>query len=155
MSRRGPGAALAAVLALAGCGGADRPRATSGHALAWTGTPHLYAHPTLRRDRILSGVVRNASSRPVLVQSRDVRVVDARGRRVRAAAIFLSSYAHRIPPFNKPSTVPGREQRLKGFVAELPPGRDVPLTVSWRLGPAPAAPVRVELGGSSLPIPAR
>ncbi len=146
-------AAVAVVLAVSPGGAGERPAGSGG--LVWERPPLLVVPQALPNDRILTGQVRNDSLRVIAIRARDVRVIDGQGARVRAAAIFLSSYAHRLPPFNRPDVVPTREQRLKGIVARIEPGRRVPLTVSWHVPKRSQPPVRVELANASLPIPGR
>jgi hypothetical protein len=144
-----PALAAAGALALAACGGGRAD------VVAWHGSPRLLTPPTLPGDRILTGQVRNASPKTLYVQARDVRLVDDAGRRVPGSAIFSDSYAHRIQPLNRPDPTPPLEQQRKGIIAQIAPGKVVPLTVSWHERKRAGAPVKVQLAGASLPIPGR
>jgi hypothetical protein len=143
-------ALIAGTIVLAGCGGGG-----GADVVAWQGSPRVLTPPTLPGDRILTGEVRNASRAPLYVQARDVRLVDDGGRRVPGAAIFSSSYAHRIQPLNRPDPTPPLEQQRKGIIAQIAPGSAVPLTVSWHEPKRSGAPVKVQVAGGSLRIPGR
>ena len=146
--------ALALLLALGGCGGgAD---AQSG-GLVWDREPRVTKPPNLPRDRVLSGEVRNDSLERVDLEARDLRVVDAEGRRLPGNAAFLRTFVHGLfPPTREPGGgVPAGERLRTGEIARILPDRKVPLTVAWRVPPGREAPVRIDYGRGSLPIPAR
>ena len=122
--------------------------------LGWLGAPEVYEVPELPRDRILSGKVRNTSTKPVDISVDRVTVVDARGRKVKSSVRFLSAFAHGLYPPAQQVRDPGDFERTRlGEIAKLKPGASVPMTLSWRVAPGGAAPVEVRFGGGSLPLP--
>jgi len=146
-------------LAGAGCSGGEPtpPVATKPGArdLSWTGTPRIVRPPRLPNDRILAGTVRNDSIRAVGLSQSDLRVVDARGRRVNASAVFLRTFVHGLyPPGREPRRLPESELRRTGRKAVIASRGTAPLTVSWRQRPGARPPVRIEYGAGSLPVPA-
>jgi hypothetical protein len=144
-------AALALSLAAGGCGSDG----DSAGELKWDGKPSVMRHPTLPADHILTGAVRNDGLRPLRLEARDLRLVDAEGRKVNATAVFLRGYLHSLYPPTRPPAggVPEREQQRIGRVLKLEPGKTAPLTLSWRLAPGAGPPVRADYGTGSLPIP--
>lgn len=146
--------ALVALLALAGCGGEDEGAAGD---LVWEKDPTVFTPPNLPNDRILSGRVKNDSLRTVEIDAADLRLVDAQGDRLDASAVFLETFAHQLfPPTREPAGgIPESELIRLGVKARMEPGAVVPLTMSWRQGEGVEAPVRIEAGGSSLPLPGR
>jgi hypothetical protein len=141
---------------LAGCGGgggdpAGEPR------VAWDGTPVLRASTT--GARVLSGTLKNGSSRELRLEAPDVKVLQADGEAVRSTtAVFSSSFVRSVFPHNgvqpgSASDYPEAEQRRVGYLAVLDPGKTAPLTASW-LEPRGAPPAkRIMVGSSSLPVP--
>ena len=150
------------VLLLAGVGallllGADNPGATrdaTGTArLQWKEKPMMILVPSLPRDRILTGQLRNASLRPVDLDTDRVRIVDAAGRRLRSTALFSQHFSHGLYPWSwhvKGSTF---ERRRLGRIATIKPGQAVPLTLSWRVPAGGSEPVEVRFDGGSLALP--
>jgi hypothetical protein len=143
-------AVLIALVMLAGCGGDGDGAAP----LAWKGNPDLVVPPRLPGDRILRGEVTNGSLDRVVVEAKDLKVVDAEGRPVEATATFLGSYVHSIyPPTRGPSPYPEAERQRLGQVARIEPGKNAPLTVSWHEPKGARTPVKIDYGDGSLPIP--
>lgn len=156
MGWRAAAVAAAVLLALTGCGGADDGGSAGGD-LVWAEEPRVFTPENLPRDRILSGEVRNDSLRRVEIDAAELRLLDPSGRRVKASAIFLNTYAHQLfPPTREPpGGIPEEELIRLGVKARIDPGKTVPLTVSWRQPRGDRAPVRIEAGGSSLALPGR
>jgi len=144
-------AGAAVTVALAGCGGSPE--------VEWKGRPDLYIPANLPGDRILTGTVRNTGAKALVVKVSDLRLRDARGRRVPASAQFIRTFAHGIifPDTKARDDQPLVEQRRIGNQVLLKPGATAPLLVSWH-APRGEAPQRVELGTGdgvpSLPVPA-
>ena len=155
MSRRRAAAAVACALALV-VGGCSSDGDSPGE-LKWDGKPSVIRHPTLRTDHILTGAVRNDGLRPIRLEARDVRLLDADGHRVNATAVFLrgisTASTRRLAP--PAGGVPERELQRIGRLLELEPGKTAPLTLSWRLPAGGKPPVRADYGNGSLPIPKR
>lgn len=144
---RGAGAALMVlVVALAGCGGGGR--------LAWQGRPALYIPHDIPGDRILSASVRNAGSKQIVVRASDLRLLDARHRRIRASAQFIHTYAHGLifPDLKPRNEQPLVEQRRIGVQILLRPGQTAPLVVAWHQ-PGHGAPVKLDYGKGTLTLP--
>jgi hypothetical protein len=149
------------VVALAvptGCGGDDGgAQNADGPALAWDGTPVVRASET--GARVVIGKVRNDSSGELRITTPKLAVVDARGRRIKSSAVFVSTFVRSTYPHNRgqasgPANYPEAEQRRVGYLAVLEAGESTPLTVSWRERPRGPAAKRIEYGGGSLAIPA-
>ena len=153
MRRAGLLVAAAVLLATAGCGGEDKGTGE----LRWVGKPRVFRSADLPRDRVLRGTVENGTLRRVEVKAKDLRLVDAGGKRVGGVATFLNGYLHGLyPPTRHPASgLPAEEQRRIGIVARIDPGKRAPLVVAWRLKAGDRPPVRVEYGAGSLPIPKR
>jgi len=122
-------AAAAVALGLAAAGGGGERAAR----LTWASPPRHLTPRALPADTILSGEVRNDGLATAALRAADVRVLDASGRPLPAAARFLEAYA------------PGGA----GRAATLAPGRTAPLTVAWR----GAGARRIVLGSMTLGIP--
>jgi hypothetical protein len=125
--------------------------------LVWAGRPNVYRQATLPRDRVLVGTIRNDSLRPIKVAATDVRAVDGDGDALRGNATFVRGYIHPLyPPTRPPSGgLPESELERTGRQLRLEPGQTAPLSVAWRLAPGAEAPVRIDYGSGSLPIPGR
>jgi hypothetical protein len=144
------GALAVAAVAVAGCGGSadSEPRA------AWVGKPVVVRHPELPGDELATGRVVNRSTEVLRVDAAAVRVLDADGRRVRATVRFAAGYSHGLyPPRDAPRENPRFLRERLGDAATVRPGRSVPLTVAWHRRGRAAAPVRIDLGAASLPLP--
>lgn len=141
--------ALAAAGALAGCGG-DHVQP-----LTWKGSPRAVTPSTLPDDRVVIGTVRNSTLRTeIRLDASALRVVDAAGRRVRAHAQFIASYAHGLyGAYQRPARVEESELLRLGLRLRLKPGREAPLYVAYRLRPGLTPPLHVEYRGGTLPLP--
>jgi hypothetical protein len=156
--RLGP-AALAATLAVAtvvplACGGGEDMGTGD---LVWAGHPRVYRQQSLPRDRVLVGTVRNDSLERVTVDAGDVRAVDADGEPLRGNATFVRGYLHPLYPPTRPPAggLPESELERTGRRLRLEPGKAAPLSIAWRVAPGDKAPVRIDYGSGSLPIPGR
>jgi hypothetical protein len=147
-------APLAAALLVAGCGTKSETVKGTG-AMSWTKKPTTIRLGSKPNDRILFGTVRNDSLRPVKIYASDVKVVDADGRALEAAAIFSKSFAHGLYGSTDPRAKnPGEYELTRlGKIVRLKPGQTAPLTVSWRLASPNDRPVQVQMGDGALPIP--
>jgi hypothetical protein len=108
---------------------------------------------------VVIGTVKNESGQELSIRAPDVKLVDQDGRRIRSMAVFVSSFVRSNYPHNAgqrsdPSHYPLREQRRVGFLAEIKPGKTVPLTVSWRDPRGSRTAARIVYPGGSLPVPA-
>jgi len=154
-------AVAATLLLLAGVGGlllaGDRnpgPRAATATApLQWKSKPSLVLVPSLPRDRILTGSVRNASLRAVDLESDRVQIIDAAGRRLKATARFAQHFSHGLYPWSMHVTGSKFERRRIGEIATIRPGEDVPLTLSWRVPAGGSEPVEARFDGGRLALP--
>ena len=146
-------ASVAAMLLGAGaCGGGDNGGAGP---LKWERTPRVFAPKTLPTDRVMSGRIRNDSLRRVDLAVRDIKMVDGRGRRVAASVTFLSGFVHGLyPPTREPDRLPDSELLRTGRIARILPGKQAPITVSWRTRAGQERPTRLDYGRGVLPVPA-
>jgi hypothetical protein len=139
-------ALTAAVFGVAGSGGGG----TSGP-VRWSGEAEVFQHPTLPRDRVLTGTLRNEGDRSLRIDLGDVRVVTDDGRVVPAAPVFLQTFGHGLWAAGRgPQVWPDSELQRTGRIAQLEPGGEVPLTVSWHA--ADGEPARVDYGSGELEI---
>jgi hypothetical protein len=142
---------LAAIVALASRDGGAGDESGD---LAWARSPRVFTPERLPQDRVLSARLKNDSLRSIRLSVDDLRLEDANGRTVDSTAVFLESFVHGLyPPTRQPAQVPESELRRTGRLAVLEPGASVPLTVAWRRGVAAGAPVRLDYGLGSLPLP--
>jgi hypothetical protein len=142
-------AALAlAVLALAGCGGEAGEDAA---ALVWQGEAQTYAPPELPQDRLVTGTLRNVSGHALRLDVRDAQLVTGDGRAIDGTIRFAGSFGHGLySPRRRPAEAdPEFERRRLGEIADVAPGKTVPVTVSWR-GPAPDG---LRVGTTTLRLP--
>jgi hypothetical protein len=125
--------------------------------LVWVQPPKVYREATLPRDRVLVGRIRNDSLRPIKVAASDVRAVDEDGDALRGNATFIRGFIHPLYPPTRPPPggLPESELVRTGRELRLEPGKTAPLSVAWRLAPGAKAPVRIDYGRGSLPIPGR
>ena len=145
---------IAAAAALSGCGGGDSEvKAGDGSGpLRWAEAPLLFTPETLPGDRILTGTLRNDSTRRVRVDLPDVRVLADDGSRVPAAPVFLRTFGKTLwSPGRGPSQMPETELLRTGRIAFLRPGDEVPFTVAWHA--EDGEPAVVDYGPGSLPVP--
>ncbi len=146
---------LVVTLASGDGGGGDRSATTRVH-LGWDGEPRVVRVAALPRDRVLSGRLENQSLRPATLDTARAQVIDADGRALRSTVRFLASFAHGLytPESINRSGPPGEaERRRLGELATLKPRESVAITVSWRLAPAGATPVRIAFVGSFVDLP--
>jgi hypothetical protein len=148
-------AALALVTALPlACGGGED---TGVGDLVWARKPEVFRQPTLPRDRVLIGTVRNDSLRQMKLSASEVRAVDGDGNALRGNATFVRGYIHPLYPPTRPPQggLPESELERTGRQVRLQPGKTAPLSVAWRVPRDQKAAVRIDYGSGSLPIPAR
>jgi hypothetical protein len=143
------------VLAIAGCGGGDSGEKAEPASFAWKGKPILRISP--EGARVLIGTVHNGFTRTLRIRAPSVRVVDQRGRRMKASVAFVSSFVRSTLPQNgrpgsRRSEFPETEQRRIGYLAMLYPGNTLPLTVSWN-EPRGRRAERILTPAGGLPIP--
>jgi hypothetical protein len=137
----------AAVLLAGARDGGGQGRAGS---LIWAQPPKVVTPPSLPRDHVMFGQVRNDGLRDLRLEVAGLRVLDAAGRELESNARFLQSFAHGIySPASDPQDIGAYERRRLGQVLTLQPGRTAPLTVSWRGEGAR----RVTIGAIALPVP--
>jgi hypothetical protein len=137
----------AAVAGVAGSGGdgASGP-------VHWSGKTDVFRHPTLPRDRVLTGMLRNEGDSGLRIDLGDIRLVAEDGDPVPAAPVFLQTFGHGLWAAGRgPQVWPDSELQRTGRIARLEPGDEVPLTVSWHA--ADGEPDRIEYGGGSLEVP--
>jgi hypothetical protein len=154
-------ALAATVLLLAGVGGlllvGERDGATQAATddaqLRWKGKPDLILVPSMPRDRILTGSVRNASLRAVDLESERVQILDAAGHRLKATALFAQHFSHGLYPWSMRVKGSKFERRRIGKIATIKPGQAVPLTLSWRVAAGGSEPVEVRFDGGTLTLP--
>ena len=117
MPRAGLLVAAAVLIATAGCGGEDKGTGE----LRWVGKPRVFRSADLPRDRVLRGTVENSTLRRVEIKAKDLRLVDAGGKRV-GADIVPQRHLHGLyPPTRHPASgLPAEEQRRIGIVARRP-----------------------------------
>jgi len=154
-------AALVLAIALAGAISAAMlvnkgHREAGGADLHWAGQPALVPARGLPDDAIATGRIRNDTPREVDLMAADLVVVDDRGRRWRTSGRFMQGFAHGLwPPSQKVAVGSDAERERIGEIAKLDPGESAPLTVAWSKPPGAGRPVRIELGGRTLSIPAK
>lgn len=136
---------LVAALGIAACGGDG----TAAGDVRWDGEPRVFAHPTLRDDRVLQGTIRNDSLRSIRLESARLAVLTEDGRELRASGAFLAGYAHALMPRNRGDELPDHDAARLGRTLVLRPGATAPLNVAWR-GPGRA--VAVRWGTGTLPL---
>jgi hypothetical protein len=150
--RRAAVLAAGAAFALGGCGGGT-PRTDRGD-LVWSKQPLLFEAIHLPKDRVLIGTVRNRSSQALNLIANRLTVRDADGHRLRAYAVFTSTYAHGLyGAYQQPNPVPPAELRRLGHIITLEPHQTAPLTVAYRLTSGTHAPLRVDYGRGTLSVP--
>jgi hypothetical protein len=129
-------------------------RADTGNAkLQWKEKPLLIMVPSLPRDRILTGQLRNASLRSVDLDTERVRILDASGHRLRSTALFSQHFSHGLYPWSWHIKGGKTERTRIGKIATIKPGQTVPLTLSWRVPAGGSEPVEVRFDGGSLALP--
>ena len=120
--------------------------------LAWSGDGEVFTHPTLPGDRVLTAKLRNDGLHPLRVDIGDVRLLDADGRPVESAPVFLEAFGKTLWAAGRgPIQVPDTELQRTGRIAVLAPGEEVPLTIAWHA--KDGDPVRVDYGRGSLALP--
>jgi hypothetical protein len=154
-------AVAATVLLLAGVGGlllvgerdGASQAATDDAQLQWKARPNLILVPSMPRDRILTGSVRNASLRAVDLATGRVQILDEAGHRLKATALFAQHFSHGLYPWSMHVKGSRFERRRTGRIATIKPGQDVPLTLSWRVAAGGSEPVEVRFDGGTLALP--
>ena len=150
------------VLLLAGVGGllllgdedGGPTKAATGTArLQWKEKPSLILVPSLPRDRILTGELRNASLHSVDLDTEAVRIVDAKGHALRSTALFSQHFSHGLYPWSWHIKGSKFERTRIGKIVTIKPGQAAPLTLSWRVPAAGSEPVEVRFDGGSLTLP--
>ena len=148
--------AAVALAGLAGATGCGEDEDTSG-TLRWVGKPRVFTPANLPNDRTLTGRVRNDTLKMVEVESaREAKLFARDGHVVPAAVIFNNVFLRTVYSPTRPAGKETKEEvdtRI-GLRASLKPGKTAPLTVSWRTEADKPEPVRIEIAGSSLDIPA-
>ncbi len=135
-----------------GCGSGDEQDAAKA---AWDGAPIVAPHPELPRDRIATGRIRNDGGSELRLSVRQARLLDGRGRPLRATVRFAAGATHALyPPRDAPKENPREQQERLGDAATIPAGESAPLTIAWHAAEGDRAPVRVDLGPVELPLPA-
>jgi hypothetical protein len=146
-------AGVGALLLLGDRGGGSTRAATGTARLQWKEKPSLILVPSLPRDRILTGQLRNASLRAVDLDTGRVRIVDAKGHALRSTARFSQHFSHGLYPWSWHVKGSKFERTRTGKIATIKPGQSVPLTVSWRVPAGGSEPVEVRFDGGSLALP--
>jgi hypothetical protein len=154
-------AVAATLLLLAGVGGlllvgqrgGATQAATDDAQLQWKSKPSLILVPSMPRDRILTGNIRNASLRAVDLAIDRVQILDAAGNRLKATALFAQNFSHGLYPWSMHVKGSKFERRRTGRIATIKPGQDVPLTLSWRVAANGTEPVEVRFDGGTLALP--
>lgn len=143
-------AGTATVVAAGGAGDGARP----GVPLDWSGTPRVSTVPELPRDRILTGRLKNTSTRDLRLEADAVRLVDADGRPLRSTARFAAAFGHGLySPRDAPDEVAAAEQARLGTAVVVRRGQSVPVTLSWRLGRQGRPPTEARFGERALKLP--
>jgi hypothetical protein len=152
--RRAAALAAGAAFVFGGCGG-DKPRADRG-GLVWNKQPLVFEAMHLPNDRVLIGTVRNRSGQALNLVADRLAVRDADNHRLRAYAVFTSTFAHGLyGAYQKPNPVPPAELRRLGHIITLEPHKAAPLTVAYRVTSHTHAPLRVDYGRGTLSVPRR
>jgi hypothetical protein len=120
--------------------------------LGWSSRAVVFTHPTLPRDRLLTGTLRNGGLHPLRVDIGDVRLLAGDGTEVPSAPVFLRMSGRTLWAAGRgPAQVPDSELQRTGRIAFLNPGEEIALTVAWHA--ADGDPVRVDYGRGSLKLP--
>jgi hypothetical protein len=151
VSKRLLAAALAAV-AVAGCGGGDRPKEGK---LSWEGKPNVFKARNLPNDRVVIARVRNSGSKTLHLIGSKLVVRDADGRALKATAAFNTTFAHGLyGALQQPAGGPPVQELLRlGKAIYLPAGGSAPFYAAWRLKPETKEPVHIDYGTGSLVVP--
>lgn len=124
--------------------------------LLWAGKPVEFTHPNLPNDHIVAGRLRNRTLKPLRIVARDdIRVRSADGQTLPTAAVFSQTFGRGLfnPTRLPQDRLPERELMRIGDVGFIEPGKELPLTVSWREEPGGPRGSRVQYPGGSLAIP--
>jgi hypothetical protein len=146
-------AGVGALLVLGDRDGGATKAAAGTASLQWKEKPSLILVPSLPRDRILTGQLRNASLRAVDLDTEGVRIVDAKGHALRSTARFAQHFSHGLYPWSWHVKGSKFERTRVGKIATIKPGQSVPLTLSWRVPAGGSEPVEVRFDGGSLSLP--
>ena len=149
-----PALLAALAVALPACGGGGGGEGDATGKLRWTAEPVLIQAPRLPRDRIVVGTVRNDSLRRIVLEAADLRVTAGGGIALRSQSQFAAAYAHGLYGADyRPKVPPEEERRRLGLVVTLDPGETAPLTVAYRLRAGARAPIGIDYGAGTLPVP--
>jgi hypothetical protein len=143
------GIALALVVAVVAAGHGGDEQLGKGD-LVWAKQPQVYRNAALPDDRVMRGVVRNNSVRVMMLTARDLRVRTADGDGMDTATVFAPTFIRGVFPENRGEAIPESEQLRVGLRARIEPGKEVPITVSWRERGKRAS--MVDYGTGSLPV---
>lgn len=127
--------------------------------LAWEGRPVLRVSPTTKA-RVLIGKVKNESigTAELRLKAEDLKLLDQRGRPIRASVVFASSFVRSLyPQSGRPGArredFPEREQERIGLLAVIRSGESRPLTVSWNSLSGGRTATRIDTGHGPLSVP--
>jgi hypothetical protein len=142
----------AVVVAVAGCGGGDRPDAGR---LSWVGKPQVFKARNLPSDRVVIARVRNTGSKTLHLFGSKLKVRDAKGRALDASAGFTTTFAHGLyGALQQPAGGPPAAELIRlGKAIYLPAGGSAPFYAAWRLKAGAKEPVRIDYGTGSLTVP--
>jgi hypothetical protein len=136
-----------AVIAFAGLGA----QAGTGP-LAWSGDAHVFTHPTIPGDRVLTGKLQNSTTHTLRVDIGDVRLLTSGGEVVPSNPVFLQTFGKSLWAAGRgPQQVPDTELLRTGRIALLSPGEEVPITIAWH--DKDGRPARVDYKEGSLSVP--
>jgi hypothetical protein len=145
-------AAAIATIAVAGCGGADKPKEGT---LSWLGKPNVFKARNLPNDRVVIAHVRNTGSKTLHLTGSRLVVRDANGRALKTTAAFNTTFAHGLyGALQQPAGGPPVSEQIRlGKTIYLPAGGSAPFYAAWRLTPGAKEPVRIDYGRGSLDVP--
>jgi hypothetical protein len=139
--------AAVAIIAFAGMGSGNHVGP-----LGWKGDAQVFTHPTIKDDRVLTGMLRNDGTHTIKVDIGDVRLLTGDGTTIASTPVFLQTFGKSLWAAGRgPQTVPDTELLRTGRIALLSPGEEVPLTVAWH--DKDGSPARVDYGDGWLSVP--
>jgi hypothetical protein len=146
-------AGVGALMLLGDKDGGPTKAATGTARLQWKEKPSLILVPSLPRDRILTGQLRNASLHSVDLDTGAVKIVDAEGRALASTARFSQHFAHGLYPWSWNVKGSKFERTRLGQIVTIKPGQAAPLTLSWRVPSGGSEPVSVRFDAGTLALP--